>query len=849
MKFIKKLLFPVLIVSGLLAKGGFIKGEVRDGATQQPLVGVNVIVQGTSLGTATDKNGMFLIPNIEPGFYHIRFEMIGYQPLVKMNVRVSASRGVFISAELLEQPIEFESVTVTRAYYQKEKDAFVSSRTVDFEEIRRDPAGAIDIQRMMQALPSVVSAADQENEIVVRGGAPGENLFLMDNIEISNPNHFGRQGTGGGPINMVNTLFVDRVDFIAGAFPAKYGDKVSSVMDIRLREGNRDFHSFDLDMGMAGVGFFAEGPIIAGRGSYMVSYRKSYLDLIIKQTGLTAVPKYWNTQAKLTFDINPTDKLIFNFIHGSDAIDLFGENVAQSRGAENVYSRGKQSAAGLTYKHLWKGNGLSRFTVAGTDAWFKYDVFRYNGKGIKNTYYFQDDTEWDIQVKGDFVWRVSPRVELSGGADLKQLGMDYQAWFRPDTVWLYEYNFPQLPDTTFAIIDRATWETSVFPIIQTADPDSTYLDEQDVWHYGSRNDDGSWDFVRVRRSEPLSTNYSPWSINRDESHPRYGGFLQAKWRPFLRLTVNLGLRIGYYEFTKFSWLSPRLGFSYRLSDRSSVNLAFGRHFQTPGLVLLGKNRENTKLKSKYTNQAVIGFEHFFTEDTRGTLELYWKSYHDIPVSLAVTTLDTADRSRVYVNKGEGRSYGVELFLQKKLAKDFFGTFSYSLYRAEARDPRYPNERKYYPWDFDFKNVLTAIGGYKIPLKGPGVKPLRKRNLLIRLIGNTIGWGAQELEFSFRYRYVGGKPYTPKVYNHLVRRWYETTGVDYNTKRFPPYHRFDIMILWHINFGSRMSLVSYFDLQNVFDRDNIWDLQYKADGTTDYIYQYKILPVGGFILEF
>lgn len=832
-------------ISKVLATTGNITGIVRDGSTQQPLIGANVIVEGTEMGAATNVEGEFVIPNVAPGIYHVRLEMIGYQPLVKLNVRVIPERGANITAELVQQALELSEVTVTRAYYQKEKDAFVSSRTVDFEEIRRDPAGVVDIQRMMQALPSVVSTADQQNEIVVRGGNPGENLFIMDNIEIANPNHFGMQGTGGGPINMVNTLFVDRVDFLAGAFPAKYGDKVSSVMDIRLREGSRDFHALDLDMSMAGIGFFAEGPLAYEKCSYMASYRKSYLDLIIRQTGLTAIPTYWNAQAKLTYDINPTNKLMLNFLHGDDAITIEGENTPQTRGAENVDVLGNQSVIGLTYKRLWRRQGLSRFTLAGTRAQFIYDVYRFTGQGSRQTYYDQNETEWDLQARGDFVWRLSPDIEISGGADLKQIGANYDGWLNPDTVWIYAYTWPGNPNTP-TIIDRDTWENHVFPIIKNADPDSVYLDEDNVWHYGRQIGD-SWDIAKVMKVG-IDTVYDEWSTNADDSFMRYGAFFQIKWRPVLRLTLNLGIRYGYYEFTDFGWISPRFGLSYNLTDRTTLNFALGRHFQSPDMVILMNDPENENLKSKYTDQVVLGVEHFFSEDTRGTAEIYSKKYNDVPIRFSETTIDTADRSFNFVNKGEGYSYGIEFFLQKKLAKDFFGTFSYSHYVAMARDFRYTNEKKFYHWNFDFRNVLTAIGGYKLPLKDRGREKLKDRGWFSRLLAKTIGAGAQELELSFRYRYIGGKPYTPMVYNHYVRRWYESKGADYNTERLDQYHRLDFMFLWHFSF-KQMSLVTYFDIQNVFNRDNIWDIQNNADGTQTNVYQFKVFPVGGFTLEF
>ncbi|MFQ6616420.1 MAG: carboxypeptidase regulatory-like domain-containing protein, partial [Fidelibacterota bacterium] len=836
------------LVTLLLLSGGVqgahetLRGRVRDQATHQPLVGANVIIEGTDRGAATDENGRFVVPQVPPGIYHVRIDMIGYRPLVKLNVRVVPQRGAVVFADLVQQPVELREITVTRAYFEKEKDAFVSSRTVDFEEIRRDPSG-FDIQRMMQALPSVVSTADQQNEIIVRGGAPGENLFLMDNIEIANPNHFGEQGTGGGPVNMVNTLFVDRVDFLAGAFPAKYGDKASSVMDIRLGEGNRQIHGVDLDMSMAGLGFFAEGPLVEGRGSYMASFRKSYLDLIIRQTGLTAVPRYWNAQAKTVFDIGSRGKLLVNLMHGNDAIDIEGENTPQTRGAENVNVLGSQSVVGLTYKQLWRRQGMSRFTVAGTRAQFIYDVYRFTEKGRKLTYYEQDETEWDLQAKGDFLWRLSPDLELSGGLDLKYLGADFYSDLDPDTVWVYAYALPGQNPPSFEIIDRGTWEAVVRPVIENADPDSVYLDPTGTWHYGRRDEEGQWEFVRVRR-QSIERIYEGFTRETDDAFLRTGAFFQVKWRPFLRLMVNLGLRAGAYEYTGFRWLSPRLALSTQMTDRSTLNLAFGRHFQTPPLSILTMNPGNGDLRSKYADQMVFGIEHFLSEDTRGTVEVYGKRYHDIPISVSETTLDTADRSTLFVNEGEGYSYGTEFFLQKKLARDVFGTFSYSHYVAMARDVRYPEEKRYFPWTFDFRDVLTFIGGYKLRLRGPGAKRTEDQSILDRILARTIGGRAQELELSFRYRYVGGKPYTPRDFNPTVRMWFEPRGTPYNTRRFPAYHRLDLMVLWHYTFRN-MSLVAYFDLQNVFDRDNVWDIQRNPDGTRDYVYQFKVFPIGGF----
>jgi len=841
-----KRLFLILLVTGVLfPQTSSISGVVIDQSTQQPLVGANVTIEDTELGTATDTDGQFIISAVPPGFYHLKFTMIGYRPYVKMNIRVTNKRNTYLKIELEQQFIKGEAISVTRALYQKEKDAIVSSRTVDFEELRRDPGGALDIQRMMQALPSVVSSADQQNEIIVRGGSPGENLFLMDDIEIANPNHFGIQGTGGGPVNMINNLFIDRVDFFAGAFPAKYYDRISSVMDIHLKEGSRNRHSADLDMSMSGLGVFAEGPLFNGRGSYMTAIRQSFVDLVIKSAGLNAIPHYWNTQTKLVYDLNQRNKLSFNYAHGADAIDIEGEDDAWSRGAENGKSRGDQSIAGLTLKHLWRSDGITRFTLAGTTTDYNYDVFRYLPSGEKEHYYWQNETEWDIQVKGDFVWKYSRSIEFSGGADLKQLGRDYDAWAQPDTVWQYIYRYPGSHDD-FVYINPQTWRTEIFPIIRSAPADSVYRDETGVWHYTGQNELGNWQTILIRPDSVVST-YPAWSVLKQDSAPRIGGFFQVKWRPGSGILLNLGLRYGYLDLTGYSWFAPRLGFSYNFTDRTSFNFGFGEHYQAPSMTILTYEPENEKLRSKHARQIVLGLEHYFSEDTRGTVEVYQRLTEDIPVSLAATTIDSADYDRTFVNAGKNRSAGIEFFLQKKLAKDLFGTVSYSHYTSENRDPRFA-EDVYYSSDFDFRDVFTLVGGYKIPLRGSRVTPLNQRDILTRLLGKTLGWGADELELSFRYRYVGGRPYTALLYNYNVRRWSAPTGLPRNDQRLRTYQRFDLMILWHISFR-RFNMISYINIMNVTDRDNIWDLQRNADGTVADILQFKTFPVGGITLEF
>ena len=135
---------------------------------------------------------------------------------------------------------------------------------------------------------------------------------------------------------------MERIDFFAGGFPARYGDKQSSVMDISLREGNYNNFETELEVSMGGAGFLAEGPIANGKGSYIASFRQAFLKYIIKSAGLTAIPEYWNSQIKAVYNLDSRNKLIFNAVGGSDEVEIVDESRPDMKGAENLDYSGYQ---------------------------------------------------------------------------------------------------------------------------------------------------------------------------------------------------------------------------------------------------------------------------------------------------------------------------------------------------------------------------------------------------------------------------------------------------------------------------------------------------------------------------
>jgi hypothetical protein len=325
-----------------------------------------------------------------------------------------------------------------------------------------------------------------------------------------------------------------------------------------------------------------------------------------------------------------------------------------------------------------------------------------------------------------------------------------------------------------------------------------------------------------------------------------GSYLQYKHNLGALATVIAGLRYDYLGYTGKGYLSPRLGNSLHITSNTNLNLSYGRHYQSPEWYQLSSDPANRTLKNKYTDQVVAGVEHIFAEDCKGNLEAYYKDYHDVPVLASDTTADPNDYSQMYVNTGRGFAKGIEFFLQKKVKDNLWGTVSYSYSVARAFDPRPPHQQ--FDWDFDYRHVFTLISGYRRDFKtAPWFVRMRSR-----LWYKASCWlpvlPADETEVSVRFRFLGGKPYTPETYHREWRRWTIDPGQPINSARMKTYQRLDFHIQrrW---FYSRLAVLTYFEVENVINARNLWGYQYNSDGTASNIYQFGRMIIGGVVVEF
>lgn len=812
----KQIIFASVFIGFIWSQTGQIHGIVRDATTQQPMIGANVMVIDTELGAATNTEGRFRIDRIPTGSHHLRITMIGYEPQVYLNLPVTVARPVMIEADLIAEPIQVEAVEVTGEAFTRSTSATVSTLHVDNVEIRSDPGGVYDIQRVVQTLPSVTSATDQENEIITRGGLPGENLFLMDDIEIPNPNHFGFEGAGGGHINMVNTLFARQIEFTPGAFSAKYGDKASSVMDISLREGSRHGFEIDLDMSMAGIGLNAEGPLFNGKGSFLGGSKVSYLDLIIKSTGITAIPRYNNHQIKFVYDIRSDLRLIVNGLAGFDEINIVSENDVVTYGAESVDYEGNTLVGGLSLQKLLgkRGYGLTTFSAVQ-----KYSYsWVYNSGNRDDVWFTRDDKNTEYTLKTNWVLNFA-KGTLTLGGSAKNLNLNFNEWAKTDTTFIY---------------DTTDWNGEKWLV-----------------------DTPNW--IGISNIQPelkFKENGSEWKL---------AEYAQWKMRMGTRGTLTAGLRGDYFLATDEFVFSPRMNIQTEINPVTTVHFGIGRQYQYPDNYLILRTEKNRNLKAKYSDQIVLGLERFVGTDFRASIETYYKKYENIPTHYYWTNQrepypDTLAHTKHWLNEGKGKSYGLEIFMQKKLTRNWHGILSYALSHSQGKDIRRlygssqpgdpPMKGDWYDWDFDIRHQLTMVGGWKKKFHQVDWYNQLKQETWYKIASNVFGMInplADEVEVSFRFSYNSGRPYTPREYHPELRSW-KPIDADWNSGRYPEYHRFDIMFIRRYMFD-KVNLVTYIDIMNIYNRDNIWDFQYNDDGTKGEVWQYKTMPVGGVTIEF
>jgi len=601
---------------------GKIKGQVLDRETKEPLPGVSVELVNIQKGTMTDKLGNFMFNDVVVGNYSILFSLPGFDKLSMTDVIVRSKRITTIKAELKLLPIKTE-VVVSAEYFAKNEEQPTITANFSTEEVRRTPSLLSDVSRRLMALPSVISLNQQFNGLIVRGGSPSENGFFVDGIEIPNINHFPIQGTSAGLISIMNIDLINNVDFYAGGFSAKYGNRLSSVTDLTLREGNRHELDFQLDLSLAGVGATAEGSLGGEKGSWLFSARRSFFSFLVDVTGLDdegdeTYPEYDDFQAKLVYDISPNHRISLLNIFGADHWDIPRTEFDD----ESIDIRMRQNTAGVSWRYLWGSHGYSNTSISHVFCKYRLNFFEDDVPTyIKNT----QDQEFRLRNVNHF--RINPSNKLDFGVEAKILRSDFNESY-------HEY---------FDMVGNLSPEGSIVKDI-TTQKYSAFISY-------------SWKpFSKLTLTSGIRANH--FGYNKD-----------THVSPRLSFTYNIGKRTSlhgasgvYYQNVPLVLMCQKDEFKNLRNPRAYHYVLGMRHFLT----------EDTRMTVEIYNKQ---YDRFPLDTRQPSLFIM-----DEPAYMVFFV-----NHENLVSSGKARSYGIELMIQKKFTNKFYGLLGGALYRSKYRD--------------------------------------------------------------------------------------------------------------------------------------------------------------------
>lgn len=427
-------ILALLMVLGMVAAEPTqtVRGTLRDAVSEAPIAGVTVKLQGKDslvFGAIARSNGAFRIADVPIGYYRVVVTMVGYEPYVIDELQVTSGKEVVLPIMLSSSYVTTREVAVIddRSNDESETNAefvAVSGHTFRPEETRRYPGSIGDPSRMVQNYAGILGANDARNDIVVRGNSPIGMLYRMEGMNIPNPSHYGALTSAGGVVNMLNNNVLEKSDFLAGAFPANYGNALSGVFDLRSRRGNDERYEFVGQVSFSGVEAGIEGPAWEG-SSFLVNYRYSTL-AAFAWLGLdvgvgSAIPIYQDVNFNLSTEFAGGRLTLFGTA-GKSEIDFIGDDVDTQR--LNAYAEPNRNIR-VDYATAWSGLFYER--TFGQDTYLRVLVGAtatregYSGDSLDpETRAPYNDEENDFSTlrwttTASIRHRLSPSVVLSAG--------------------------------------------------------------------------------------------------------------------------------------------------------------------------------------------------------------------------------------------------------------------------------------------------------------------------------------------------------------------------------------------------------------------------------------------------
>ncbi len=648
-----------------------VSGYITDKQTGETLISANVYESSNAAGSVTNLYGFYSMTLPTDSIY-LSFSYIGYQSQI---IGIYLDKDINLDIQLDESiSLQEVEITASRAVEEIQERSQMSVIEIPIGQIKRMPAllGEVDVLKTLQLLPGVQSGGEGQSGLYVRGGSPDQNLILLDGVPVYNVSHLF------GFFSVFNADAIKDVKLTKGGYPARYGGRLSSVLEINMKEGNnQEIHGAG-SIGLISSKLSLEGPIIKDKMSFIVSGRRTYIDLLAKpliRRGFSASEGqsgdagyfFYDLNAKINYKISDKDRLYLSAYTGDDQFfvgienedDDFADSVTSELGWGNITSA-------LRWNHKWSNRMFSNVSATYTRYNFRTligtDIREFDGNGSldsRNAFsagYDSGINDLALRVDFDFIPNPNHYVKFGG------LGMRHS--FTPGEFML-DADVVSNSETVFEL-------DTVF---------------------GQEN---------VKALE-------------------YNFFVEDDHKITPTLKANYGLHFSGFNVdgTNYTSLQPRISLRQLLPGDIAVKASFATmrqyvQFLTNENIGLPWDQwlpTTDRVKPQDSWQVALGFAKTVGKDYELSIEGYYKEMKNLIAYEEGASLFSVNPWEDQVTQGEGKSYGAEVFMQKKYGR-FTGWLGYTLSWSWRRfDDK--NFGEWYPFKFDRRNDISLVGVYEL----------------------------------------------------------------------------------------------------------------------------------------
>jgi len=793
------LLFSVFFALAAYGQKATISGYIEDAGTGEKLIGASVFDSEKLAGTTSNVYGFFSL-TLDTGRVHLQVSYVGYtahKQIVDLRDDKSLTISLVADQELDEVVVAAESIERIHDRSQ------MSAMKLPIKQVEKLPAfmGERDVIKTIQLMPGIQSGSEGSSGLYVRGGGPDQNLILLDGVPVYNATHLF------GFFSVFNSDAINNVEIIKGGFPARYGGRVSSVLDIRMKEGNTKKLKGSASIGLIASKLTLEAPLVKDKTSFILSARRTYIDVLTwpAQAMMNAGNSegksrsgyfFHDINAKVNHKFNNRHRLYLSSYMGKDKVYMKFNNSYE--GVKETFDTGLDwgnITTALRYNYMVNNKLFSNFT--GTYSRYRFNVgFKsdsennYSGKKEQSNYsynYISGIYDWGAKL--DFDYLPSPNHFVRFGAN------ETFHTFTPGVNAFKSTSGDYAMDTTFGSSKIYAHEVSAFV-------------EDDI---------------KVGK----------------------------------RLKVNPGLHYSMFfvKGTQYQNLQPRLSANYLLVENVSVKASYSQMAQYLHLLTNGTIGLPTDLWVPVTDsvppitatQYAAGFAYTFKKDYEFSAEAYYKEMDKlIEYKDGATFYGNAENWEEKIEIGTGDSYGVELFVQKKRGKTS-GWIGYTLSWTQRHFDNL-NYGRTFPYKYDRRHDVSLAVLHEFDKRSERVKWKKDIGLTwVYGTGNAISLPTSVYR-QYDCNYLGGNSmYSDPEWGSDIENYEERNGF-----REPAYHRMDLSFTFTSTAG-RFEKSWNISIYNVYNRKNPFYIYFEQVSENERVLKqlsiFPIIPTVSYSLKF